>query len=130
MSRSLANKPDKPGRGSISARGNLDALRPRERSRTTSQGHPRTTFRRALERGNLVFAESEAHGACRLDLREALELDGARRARRGTSGRVASAEAQFDPTADCARTRRLVLEVAAYWRLRVWFGSLAHAWLG
>jgi hypothetical protein len=46
----------------------------RERGRLTSQGHARTVFRRALERGNLVVAELEARSVGRLDLREALEL--------------------------------------------------------
>ena len=40
----------------------------------TSQGHPRAAFRRALERGNLVVAELEAHEVGQLDLDEALEL--------------------------------------------------------
>jgi hypothetical protein len=40
----------------------------------TSQGHPRTAFRRAIERGNLVVAEIEARDIGRLDLGEALEL--------------------------------------------------------
>src|SRR5262249_17781364 len=40
----------------------------------TSQGHPRTAFRRALERGNLVIAEIEAREVGQLDLSEALEL--------------------------------------------------------
>ena len=40
----------------------------------TSQGHTRTVFRRALERGNLLVAELEARGGGRLDLRESLEL--------------------------------------------------------
>ena len=40
----------------------------------TSQGHPGTAFRRALERGNLVVAELEAREVGRLDLGEALEL--------------------------------------------------------
>jgi len=47
---------------------------PQERSVTASQGHPRTAFRRALERGNLVVAEIEAREVGRLDLEEALEL--------------------------------------------------------
>ena len=41
---------------------------------TTSEGHPRTAFRRAIERGNLVSAGFEAREAGRLDLGEALEL--------------------------------------------------------
>jgi hypothetical protein len=50
-------------------------FRPQERSaHTTSQGHPRAAFRRAIERGNLVSAELEAREAGRLDLGEALEL--------------------------------------------------------
>ena len=40
----------------------------------TSQGHPRTVFRRALERGNLLVAEATAREVGMLDLREALEL--------------------------------------------------------
>jgi hypothetical protein len=40
----------------------------------TSQGHPRTVFRRALERGNLLVAEATAREVGVLDLREALEL--------------------------------------------------------
>ena len=51
------------------------ALRPRERSiAATSQGHPRTALRRALERGNLAAAEIEARGVGLLELGEALEL--------------------------------------------------------
>jgi hypothetical protein len=40
----------------------------------TSQGHPRTVFRRPLERGNLVAAELSAREVGDFDLREALEL--------------------------------------------------------
>jgi hypothetical protein len=40
----------------------------------TSQGHPRTAFRRALERGNLLLAETTAREVGHVDLREALEL--------------------------------------------------------
>jgi hypothetical protein len=40
----------------------------------TSQGHPRTVFRRALERGNLLIAEAAAREAGTLELREALDL--------------------------------------------------------
>ena len=40
----------------------------------TSQGHPRTVFRRALEHGNLLLAEATAREVGRLDLDEALEL--------------------------------------------------------
>ena len=45
-----------------------------ERTRLTSQGHPRTVFRRALERGNLLIAEATAREVGPLDLREALDL--------------------------------------------------------
>ena len=37
-------------------------------------GPPRTAFRRALERGNLLLAEATAREVGRIDLREALEL--------------------------------------------------------
>lgn len=47
---------------------------PTERCCVTSQGHPRTVFRRAIERRNLVVAEIEAREVGQLDLREALEL--------------------------------------------------------
>jgi hypothetical protein len=40
----------------------------------TSQGHPRTVFRRALEHGNLFVAEATAREVGHLDLRESLEL--------------------------------------------------------
>jgi hypothetical protein len=40
----------------------------------TTQGNPRTIFRRALERGNLLIAEMTAREVGTLDLREALEL--------------------------------------------------------
>ena len=40
----------------------------------TSQGHPRTVFRRALERGNYLVAVTTAREVGRVDLREALEL--------------------------------------------------------
>jgi hypothetical protein len=40
----------------------------------TSQGHPRTIFRRALERRNLLVAEATAREVGILSLREALEL--------------------------------------------------------
>jgi len=39
----------------------------------TSQGHPLSEFRRAIQHGNLVAAEIAAR-QCRLDHREALEL--------------------------------------------------------
>jgi hypothetical protein len=38
----------------------LDSLGPAEGARLTSQGHPRTVFRRALQRGNLLVAELTA----------------------------------------------------------------------
>src|SRR5207247_1900177 len=40
----------------------------------TSQGHPRTVFRRALERGNLLLAETTAREIGHVGLGEALEL--------------------------------------------------------
>ena len=40
----------------------------------TSQGHPRTVFRRALERGNLLVAEATAREVGQVSLGEALEL--------------------------------------------------------
>ena len=40
----------------------------------TSQGHPRTVFRRALEHGNVLVAEAAAREVGHIDLREALEL--------------------------------------------------------
>jgi len=41
---------------------------------TTSQGHPRTVFRRALKHGNLIVAEATAREVGRITLAEALEL--------------------------------------------------------
>ncbi len=41
---------------------------------TTSQGHPRTSFRRALEHDNLVLAEVTAREIGRVTIAEALEL--------------------------------------------------------
>lgn len=40
----------------------------------TAQGHPRVIFRRAVERGNLLVAETTAREVGRLDLSEALDL--------------------------------------------------------
>jgi hypothetical protein len=40
----------------------------------TAQGHPRTIFTRAIERGNLVVAEASAREVGRLTLEEALRL--------------------------------------------------------
>jgi hypothetical protein len=40
----------------------------------TSQGHPHSLFRRALERGNLLMAETAARELGRLTLADALEL--------------------------------------------------------
>jgi len=48
--------------------------RPREEETSTSQGHPRTIFRRALERGNLVLAQVTAREIGRVTIAEALEL--------------------------------------------------------
>jgi hypothetical protein len=48
--------------------------RPRRGAPSTSQGHPRTIFRRALERGNLVLAEVTAREIGRVTIAEALEL--------------------------------------------------------
>jgi len=48
--------------------------RPRGGGASTSQGHPRTVFRRALEHGNLLVAETTAREIGRLSLAEALEL--------------------------------------------------------
>jgi hypothetical protein len=41
-------------------------------ARLTSQGHPRTAFRRALEHGNLLLAEATARDIGHVDQREAL----------------------------------------------------------
>ena len=43
-------------------------------SRTTSQGHPRTIFKRAVDRANLFLAEATAREMGRLSLADALEL--------------------------------------------------------
>jgi hypothetical protein len=40
----------------------------------TAQGHPRAIFRRAIERGNLLIAETTAREIGRVSLVEALEL--------------------------------------------------------
>ena len=40
----------------------------------TAQGHPRAIFKRAIERGNLVAAETAAREVGRLTLEEALRL--------------------------------------------------------
>jgi terminase large subunit-like protein len=48
--------------------------RPRGGGTSTSQGHPYTIFRRALERGNLLGAEATAKELPRLGLEDALEL--------------------------------------------------------
>jgi hypothetical protein len=40
----------------------------------TAQGHPRAIFSRAIERGNLIVAESSAREVGRLTLEEALRL--------------------------------------------------------
>jgi hypothetical protein len=49
-------------------------LRPRRSHATSSQGHPRAIFRRAIDRGNLILAETSAREVGRLTLTEALEL--------------------------------------------------------
>jgi hypothetical protein len=51
-----------------------NAARPRGGGASTSQGHPRTIFRRALERDNLVLAEVTARQIGRVTIAEALEL--------------------------------------------------------
>src|SRR5262245_21819025 len=59
------------------ARSVLDSTERRpapEGAKLTAQGHPRTTFKRAIERGNLVVAEATAREVGRLTLAEALEL--------------------------------------------------------
>ena len=48
--------------------------RPPRGAASTSQGHPRTIFRRALEHDNLVLAEVTAREIGRLTIAEALEL--------------------------------------------------------
>jgi len=50
------------------------AARPQRGVATTSQGHPRTIFRRALEHGNLMVAEATAREVGQISLNEALEL--------------------------------------------------------
>ena len=50
------------------------AARPRRGATSTSQGHPRTIFRRALEWDNLVLAEVTAREIGRVTIAEALEL--------------------------------------------------------
>ena len=40
----------------------------------TAQGHPRATFNRAIERGNLLIAEATAREIGKVSLAEALEL--------------------------------------------------------
>jgi hypothetical protein len=49
-------------------------LGPEGGAASTSQGHPRTIFRRALARGNLVLAEVTAREIGRVTIAEALEL--------------------------------------------------------
>jgi hypothetical protein len=48
--------------------------RPRRGAASTSQGHPRTIFRRALEHDNLVLAEVTAREIGRVTIADALEL--------------------------------------------------------
>jgi hypothetical protein len=47
---------------------------PRRGAASTSQGHPRTIFKRALEHDNLVLAEVTAREIGRVTIAEALEL--------------------------------------------------------
>jgi hypothetical protein len=59
------------------ASGGLDWLspsRPQGGGTSTSQGHPRSIFRRALEHDNLVVAEVTAREIGRVTIAEALEL--------------------------------------------------------
>jgi hypothetical protein len=51
-----------------------EAARPRGGAASTSQGHARTVFRRALQHDNLVVAEATAKEIGRISLVEALEL--------------------------------------------------------
>ena len=76
------------------------AARPRRGEGSTSQGHPRTIFRRALERGNLLVAEATAKEIGRISLAEALELTLliAQKDRTGTHG--------SRPDGCCATSRR------------------------
>jgi hypothetical protein len=55
---------------------NLDLLPPPGpgKAQRTSQGHPRTIFKRALEHDNLVLAEATAREIGRVAVAEALEL--------------------------------------------------------
>ena len=55
---------------------NLDLLPPPGpgKAQLTSQGHPRTVFKRALEHDNLVLAEVTAREIGRVTIAEALEL--------------------------------------------------------
>jgi hypothetical protein len=52
----------------------VSPLGPRRGAASTSQGHPRTIFRRALEHDNLVLAEVTAREIGRVTIAEALEL--------------------------------------------------------
>ena len=52
----------------------LGRLGPGEEQAWTSQGHPRTIFRRALEHDNLVLAEVTAREIGRVTIAEVLEL--------------------------------------------------------
>ena len=47
---------------------------PRKAGQLTAQGHPRATFKCAIERGNLMVAEMTARELGRITLGEALEL--------------------------------------------------------
>jgi hypothetical protein len=52
----------------------VEPSRPQGGGASTSQGHARSIFRRALERGNLVLAEVTAREIGRVTIAEALEL--------------------------------------------------------
>lgn len=59
------------------ARRQLESRRrpaPGRREELTAEGHPRTIFRRAIERGNLLLAETNARQMGHVSLLEALEL--------------------------------------------------------
>ena len=51
-----------------------DASGPRKARTLTAQGHPRAIFQRAVERGNLLLAETTAREMGKISVGEALEL--------------------------------------------------------
>jgi hypothetical protein len=63
----------RPGRG-LARVASSSRSGPEGGGASTSQGHPRTVFRRALTHGNLIVAEASARELGRLSLDEALEL--------------------------------------------------------